>query len=146
MAIESPRPAPDRNRAWPADGKDELSAYLAYNKILLSWFVAFGVGGPALFLINAEIGKKLTGSGELRYVSTLFLVGAACQVAGAVINKNSNWYVYRGANDRDYQIKKRYKFCCWLVHQFWLDVALDLATIAAYGFAMWHLFTVFGSG
>jgi hypothetical protein len=50
------------------DGKDELSAYLEYNKILRSWFVAFGVGGPALFLINAQISKILADKGELRYV------------------------------------------------------------------------------
>jgi len=129
-----------------ADGKEELSAYLEYNKILRSWFVAFGVGGPALFLINAQIGKKLADNGELRYVSALFLVGAGFQVSGALINKVANWYVYRGASDLAYQQKHRFKFCRWLVHQFWIDVGLDLATVAAYGFATWHLFTVFGSG
>jgi len=140
----SPAPSSDLNALPTVDGKEEWAAYLEYNKVLRSWFVAFGVGGPALFLINAQIGQKLADNGELRYVSALFLVGAAFQVSGALINKIGNWYVYRGANDRAYQEKKRFKFCKWLVHQFWIDVGLDLATIAAYGFATWHLFTVFG--
>lgn len=145
---ESPVPPPvvERTSPPPADGKEELSAYLEYNKILRSWFVAFGVGGPALFLINAQIGKRLADSGELRYVSAMFLVGAGSQVFGALINKVSNWYVYRGAHDSAYQRKRRCRFCKWLVHQFWLDIVVDLATITAYGFATWHLFTVFGSG
>lgn len=145
---KSPSTAAVKGAHFPpsADGKDELSAYLEYNKILRSWFVAFGVGGPALFMINPQIGKRLADTGELRFVSAMFLAGAGCLVFGAVINKISNWYVYRGANDSRYQNKQRYKFCRWLVHQFWLDVALDCATIAAFGFATWHLLTVFGFG
>lgn len=98
------------------DGKEELAAYLEYNKILRSWFVAFGVGGPALFMINPRIGTELAENGELSYVSGLFLAGAGCQVSGALINKIGNWYVYRGANDSAYQEKRRFKFCKWLVH------------------------------
>lgn len=106
----------------------------------------FGVGGPALFIINAQIGKRLADLGQLRFVSAMFLLGAECQVFGAVINKISNWYVYRGANDSAYQQKRRYTFCHWLVHQFWLDVALDFITIVAFGLATWQLLTVFGAG
>jgi hypothetical protein len=126
------------------DGKNELSAYLEYNKILRSWFVAFGVGGPALFLINPAVGERLVKSGELSLVSALFLAGTACQVFGALINKITNWYVYRGADDVNYRKKRRYAFSHWLVHQFWLDVALDLATVVTFGIATWHLLTVFG--
>lgn len=128
---------------WPGDGKDELSTYIEYNRILRSWFVAFGVGGPALFLINANIGTTLAAKGELRYVSTLFLVGAFCQVAGAMTNKICNWYVYRGATDKLYQKKWWYAVCKSLVRQFWVDITLDLLTILAFGFATWDLLTVF---
>jgi hypothetical protein len=78
-------------------------------------------------------------------MSALFLSGNGFQVSGALINKISNWYVYRGASDSSYQMKRRFKICHWLVHQFWLDVALDIATIVAFGFATWQLFTVFGA-
>jgi len=134
------------NSSLSADGKEELSAYLEYNKILRSWFVAFGVGGPALFLINAQLGRRLAESGQLAQVSGMFLVGAGSQVVGALINKTSNWYVYRGARDPVYQTKRRYWFCKWVVVQFWLDIALDLIAVTAFGFATWQLLTVFGSG
>jgi len=136
----------EANSSLSADGKEELSAYLEYNKILRSWFVAFGVGGPALFLINAQLGNRLAESGQLAQVSAMFLVGAGSQVVGALINKTSNWYVYRGARDPAYQTKRRYRFCKWVVVQFWLDIALDLISVTAFGFATWHLLTVFGSG
>lgn len=40
------------------DASESYSSYFEYNKILRTWFVAFGVGGPALFLINESIAKK----------------------------------------------------------------------------------------
>jgi hypothetical protein len=128
------------------DGKEELSAYLEYNKILRSWFVAFGVGGPALFIINADIGQKLAATGQLTLVSALFLVGAGSQVIGALINKTSNWYVYRGARDAAYQAKGRYIMCRWIVVQYWFDVVVDVLSVAAFGLATWRLLTVFGAG
>jgi hypothetical protein len=130
----------------PIDCKNEFAAYLEYNKIVRSWFVAFGMGGPALFLINEQLGRRLAESGQLRYVSTLFLVGAGSQVAGAVTNKISNWYVYRGSIDVSYRKTKRYKFFKWWVLQYWVDVLLDISTIASFGLATWQLLTLFGSG
>jgi hypothetical protein len=78
------------------DGSNEFAAYTEYNKVLRAWFVAFGVGGPALFLINDEIGTRLAKTGQLGSVAKLFLIGTGSQIAGAFINKVSNWYVYRG--------------------------------------------------
>lgn len=143
------RASPASSNASPithaADGSDELAAYLEYNRILRSWFVAFGIGGPALFLIEEQIWQRLIENGELRQVSAAFIVGAAAQVMGAVINKIANWYVYLGATDAAFRTKRRCRVCGWLVRQFWVDMVLDALTIAAYGWATWHLFTVFGA-
>jgi hypothetical protein len=129
-----------------ADSKNEFAAYLEYNKIVRSWFVAFGVGGPALFLINEQLARRLAETGQLRFVSILFLIGAGSQVGGAVINKISNWYVYRGSIDGAYRETRRYKFFKWWVLQYWVDVVLDISAIASFGIATWHLLTLFGSG
>ena len=126
-------------------GAEEFSAYLEYNRVLRAWFVAFGVGGPALFLINPQVGARLVEKGQLRAVAAMFLVGTGSQVLGAVLNKISNWYVYRGSNDVTYQVKWQFKFFNWFVHQFWIDVLLDLSTITLFGCATWRLLTVFGS-
>ncbi len=133
-----------RSRAF-GDAKNEFAAYLEYNKILRSWFVAFGVGGPALFLVNEQLGKRLAASGQLGLVAVLFLAGAGSQVLGAVLNKISNWYVYRGTIEPKYITTRRYRFFSWFVLQFWVDVAGDIVSIACFGLATWLVVMLFGS-
>ena len=132
-------------KAAKFDGKAEFSAYLEYNRILRSWFVAFGVGGPALFLINPQVRDGLVAKGQLTKVAALFLFGTGSQVFGAVLNKVSNWYVYRGAEDEAYREQCKYKFFNCVVEQFWVDILLDVATILLFGLASWPLLTVFAS-
>jgi hypothetical protein len=133
-----------RSRAF-GDARNEFAAYLEYNKVLRSWFVAFGVGGPALFLVNEQLGKRLAASGQLELVAALFLAGAGSQVFGAVLNKISNWYVYRGTIEPGYLTTRRYRFFSWFVLQFWVDVAADIVSIACFGVATWLLVMLFGS-
>ncbi len=143
-STESKLRAARRSLAF-GDAKNEFAAYIEYNKILRSWFVAFGVGGPALFLVNDQLGRRLATSGQLGTTGALFLAGAASQVVGAVLNKISNWYVYRGTVEPDYQRTRRYAFFAWFVLQFWVDVVLDCVTIACFGLATWRLLTLFGA-
>jgi hypothetical protein len=98
-----------------------------------------------LFLINEQLGKRLAAAGQLRWVAALFLIGAGSQVLGAVINKVSNWYVYRGANHSAFKNTRRYKFCDRFVWHFWLDIVLDIVTISCFGVATWRLLTLFGN-
>lgn len=131
----------------PEDDKDDATdcfgAYLEYNKILRTWFVAFGIGGPALFLVNEKIADRLAKLGELKYVATLFLIGATAQILGALLNKTANWYVYK-SSWRDEQSKHwKYAVANWLVEQYWIDLVLDIATIICFGMAGWKLLTAF---
>ena len=135
--------------ASTADEEHDVShfyaSYTEYNKVLRTWFVAFGIGGPAYFLVNPAIAKELATRHRLGLVVALFLVGAAAQVAGAVINKAANWYVYV-AYTVDGQLGTRKHKCSeWVAKQFWFDVLLDLLTVGAFGYAAWLLFTVFAA-
>lgn len=121
---------------------DNLEKYTEYNKILRSWFVAFGVGGPAIFLVNDDVRTKLIEKGEIENVVFLFLLGATVQISIAFINKVINWYVHQG-NDKDFQKTKRYKLSEIITHWFWLDVVADLLTFGAFGCAVWKVFTAF---
>jgi hypothetical protein len=95
------RRAAEGNSPPSEDPADSFKTYLEYNKVLRTWFVASGVGGPALFLVNEKIAEKLVKANLLREVAALFLIGAAAQILGALANKVSNWYVYWGGyNDR----------------------------------------------
>lgn len=88
---------------------DNFEKYSEYNKILRSWFVAFGIGGPALFLVNDAVRNKLSESADLKLVAILFLLGAAAQILVAFINKITNWYIYHGTQDETFTDTRRYK-------------------------------------
>ena len=68
------------------DPSGHFEAYFEYNKALRTWFVAFGVGGPAMFLIHGDLARALQQSGNLKCVVGLFLTGAAAQITGTLIN------------------------------------------------------------
>lgn len=119
-----------------------FQAYAEYNKTLRTWFVAFGVGGPALFLVYDKLADALVKAGQLRLVVLLFLTGATAQVLGAFLNKVANWYVYQSMVSEE-ATGWLHNFSEWFVNQFWPDMVLDIGTIAAFGYAAWLLLTVF---
>lgn len=125
------------------DASDGFGAYLEYNKVLRTWFVGFGIGGPALLLVNNSIAKSLVEAGQLRDVVFLFLLGTTAQVLGALLNKVANWYVYIGTIDPALKGSRRQRFADWLISQFWIDIAVDVLTIVSFGYAAWLLMTVF---
>lgn len=125
------------------DAGDGFNAYLEYNKVLRTWFVGFGIGGPALLLVNNNIAKSLVEAGQLRDVVFLFLIGTTAQVLGALLNKIANWYVYIGTVDTSLKGSRRQRFADWLIGQFWIDIAVDVLTIVSFGYAAWLLLTVF---
>jgi hypothetical protein len=122
-----------------------FQTYFEYNRVLRTWFVAFGIGGPALFLVNGAVAQRLVEAHRLKLVVILFLAGAGAQVVGALINKMANWYVYKSLIDEDAQTSGFHRFAGWLSEQFWIDVLVDICTIAAFGSAAWVLFTVFAT-
>jgi len=124
---------------------DSYNSYFEYNKILRTWFVAFGIGGPALILVNDNIAAKLAAQGELKIVAILFLIGAISQVLGAFINKIANWYVYISYAESTNPSTFIFKFSNWLIEQFWIDIFLDIVTILCFGAAVWHLLTIFSA-
>jgi len=120
-----------------------FQAYAEYNKILRTWFVAFGVGGPALFLVNDKLAGALVQAEQLRLVVVLFLAGATAQVLGAFMNKVANWYTYQSMVDADTDGGVMHKISEYFVNVFWPDIVLDLFTIGSFGYAAWLLLTVF---
>ena len=125
------------------DVSDCFTAYLEYNKILRTWFVAFGVGVPALFLVHPEIAQGLLARHLLEQVATVFMVGTAAQVFGGLINEVANWYVYRWTNDEDKGNSLLFRLANAISDYFWIDLAVDLLTIACFGWAAWQLLTTF---
>jgi hypothetical protein len=126
-----------------ADYGDSFKSYIEYNKTLRTWFVAYGIGGPALFLVNDKVADRLLKAGSLKLVVLFFLMGIFLQVTGALLNKIINWYVYESTLDPSLLSTRRHRCANWLIDQFWIDVLIDIFTIASFGMAAWHIFTVF---
>ena len=127
------------HRATPA----YFESYAEYNRILRSWFVAFGIGGLAMFLVEDRLRAALTASGEARTVVLLFLTGVALQILITGLNKYANWYCYAGEDDAAYRRTATYRFWSGIARQFIIDVAVDLATAIAFFAASLTLFGVF---
>jgi hypothetical protein len=119
-----------------------FSAYSEYNKILRTWFVAFGIGGPSLFLLNSGITAKLVQANNLKTVVILFLAGTAAQVLGAIVNKFSNWYVYRAYGPEGEKESQTTRVAVRLAAAIWLDITVDLITFFTFGYALWLMFAI----
>lgn len=116
------------------DGKDTfLSLYNEYAKILRTWLVAYGIGGPVLFFTNEKLSQKIGGSGQTKLIVYLFLIGVACQVLLAFLNKWVNWviFAYSDSSKTPWICNK----CDWISEQFWIDILLDLGAIVLFAFA-----------
>ena len=137
-------PKPAANPQTPEeDASGSFAAYTEYNRVLRTWFVALGIGGPALFLVNSTLAEKLAAAGHLRIVVFLFLTGATAQVLGALLNKIANWYAYAATIDPKMKGTRRERLADWLIDQFWIDITIDVVTILAFVAAAWLLMTVF---
>lgn len=125
------------------DSTDSFSSYREYNKVLRTWFVAFGVGGPTLLLINEKVADRLAEAGTLRSVAILFLLGAATQVLVAFANKVANWYVYVATIEAGFRGTCRHRLSEWTIRQFWIDILFDFVTIGCFGSAALKMLCVF---
>ena len=103
---------------------------------------AFG-GGSSQAVFGARSGATLL-TRATSVLAALFVIGAAAQVIGALMNKISNWYVYYSCLDDEFTSTRKYRLAEWLIDQFWIDILLDVVTILAFGAAIWFMMTVFG--
>jgi hypothetical protein len=120
-----------------------FESYAEYNRILRSWFVAFGVGGLALFLLQSPVREALLASGQTRVVVSLFLTGVTAQIVVAFLNKYANWYCYYGEDNPDFLRTGLYQFWARIASQFWIDIILDVLTVSCFLAAIWVLFDIF---
>ena len=125
------------------DASGSYDTYLAYNKDLRTWLVAFGGGAAALFLVNDTIARRLDAQGELRWVVLLFLAGTGLQIGNAFINKVANWYTHAGYTDGKSEDSRIHKTAEWIARQFWIDIAIDVLTITFYAVAVSKLLDAF---
>lgn len=103
-------------------------SYEEYSKTLRTWFVAFGVGAPLVFLTNERLATKLSTAPTVRYLVAAYFFGVALQVLLAIINKNIMWGCYYGQTVPEFKSTRRYKFAEWFSGQYWIDAVADFLT------------------
>jgi hypothetical protein len=135
---------PDFENDYDAAQKEShFQNYSDYSKTLRAWLVAYGVGGPVLFLTNDGISKKVASSGHANAIVSAFLIGVALQIILALINKWAAWFMYRGAGDPDYQRGRLYSSWSKINSCSWIDFWVDLASLMAFMAATWFVLNVF---
>jgi hypothetical protein len=120
--------------------QEYLASYLEYAKTLRAWFVAYGVGAPALFLVNKDVYNSLNAAGNAKTIALLFISAAALQVLLALVNKATMWGVYYGELNPEVKEAKLYRTAHWVSEAFWLDLVIDTATLALFGVATLMVF------
>jgi len=110
--------------------------YAEYNKLLRTWFVAFGIGGPTLLYTRPELLEKLSDL-HRSWVIWAFLAGSGIQVFLAALNKYVSWQEYRLLSLRAADPARRRNWLersgDWISRQFWIDVLFDLSSMALFG-------------
>lgn len=71
-----------------------LSDYREFAKVVRTWFVAWGIGGPVLLMTSRSVQSRFVESGHARAIVVWFLAGVALQVWLAVVNKTAVWLCY----------------------------------------------------
>jgi len=120
------------------DREAYFDAYQEYSKVLRTWFVVYGIGGPVLLFTNDTFAKTVKASGEGKNLAALFLAGVGLQVILAALNKFSMWGIYFGEFKNEFKATRRHKLCHWFSEQFWVDFVVDVLTLALFAVATWR--------
>lgn len=116
--------------------------FAEYAKALRTWFVAYGVGGPVLLLTNEGIRERIAASGLSGTIAFCFLLGVALQVLGAVVNKASLWGCFKAARQPALRMRPRFRVAKWFADVLIVDLAIDVASMLAFGWATYRVFQV----
>jgi len=124
--------------APPEDRDGYYSVYAEHARTLRTWLVAYGVGGPVLFLTQDTISQKITASGGARGIVCLFLGGVAAQILVSLINKWSQWGLYAATvGTRAHSFARR--VASWCLN----DIIGDALSIVLFGWAtLWVVLVV----
>jgi len=104
--------------------------------------VAYGIGAPVVFLTKDSTATKLVMSGDFAFAGSLFLGGVGAQVILAALNKTVMWACYFAERNPKVKQGRRFRVAYWVSDQFLIDFAVDIATMIAFTWGTWLLFSV----
>jgi len=123
---------PDVIKPLDIEADKSFEAYRDYSKTLRTWFIAYGIGGPILFVSNKDIAVKVATAPEKSTITYLFLAGVIIQIFITLLNKWSNWAAYSLSLNPPMRLGKRDKLIIWFSDQCWIDILIDLLTLIVF--------------
>jgi hypothetical protein len=118
-------------------------SYAAFARTLRTWFVAFGVGVPALLVANEKARELLVASGCARRVACILLAGVVVQVASTLLYKLTMLYLYLSEDNDARKNRWCYRFFDSVSEAFWLECGLDLVTLVLFSWATVEILCLF---
>lgn len=118
------------------DGKELLEGdtghYEVYDKFarkMKYWLIAYGIGGPVLFVSQDAIAQKIIESGRAITITLFFLIGVALQIAISLYHKLVMWYPYWAGDIPERRQTWKFQFSVWASENMCIDLIVDILTI-----------------
>lgn len=111
------------------------TAYRQHATSLRNWLVAYGVGGPALFLTNDKLRDALKASGCLQLVGWTFLLGVALQVCLSFLDKYADWICYQRCLNPNWPESRASRLAAWWVDANAPSIVIELASMILFAVA-----------
>jgi hypothetical protein len=122
----------------PDKASDFFDEYKDFAKVLQTWFVAYGIGGPVLLLTNDTLRCKIFASGHACCIGAAFLTSVALQVILGFLNKNALWFCYRAAREPRLKRQRVYRVAHRWAYEFCIEFTLDcISLILLFGATGW---------
>lgn len=131
-----------------SDDQRFREAYTEYNRVLRTWFVAFGAGAPAALILSNEARSLLSNADDGLLIVWLLAVGVILQITVTFLNKYIAWanQVIELNRTEDGGISENeYWFTIWfsnLTKHIWIDIFSDIVTGALFIYAIIKLYPV----
>jgi hypothetical protein len=116
-------------------------SFTRYENMLRTWFVAYGIGGPVLFMTQDSLRRALAASPNARLIVIFFLSGLLVEVLENFLYKMCMWYLYREAA-KENNSPRMYTFSKWVENHNFIDIMFDLLTIAFFTAATIKVFPI----
>jgi hypothetical protein len=116
--------------------------YSEYAKTLRTWLVAYGIGGPVIFLTQPSVYNKVLAANEGHTLAVVFLAGVVLQVLSALVYKAATWTLHESTEIRGVSAPRWAKN---IEQAYWVDVVVDFATILLFAWSTYRLIEILGA-
>jgi hypothetical protein len=124
----------------PSESEEFATAYRQHATTLRNWFVAYGVGGPALLLTNEKLQSTLRTYGRIESIGWCFLVGVGLQVLLSFFDKYADFVCYWRCLENVTTPTSSQKIASWWAKSNWPSILIELTSMGLFALATGTVF------